>query len=107
VVVCAKGTLKNFLFFYLECKLGLLTANFKCALIAIDGGLVIITVVVAFFSATITTSNKLGEGCVVATGSCIYRKKIQKAIARLAYSIVVGGTDIDVVVKSHLAVFAV
>jgi len=92
VVVCAKGTLKGFLF-YPECGLGLfnkLTANFKCALIAIDRGLVIVTVVFAFFCATIATSNVLGWG-VVATRPCIYRKKIQKAIS-------------VVVVKPHLAV---
>jgi len=62
VVVCAKGAFKCFRL-YLECKLGLfnkLTANFKCTLIAIDGGLVIVTVVFAFFCATIATSNVLG-----------------------------------------------
>ena len=103
VFVGAKGALKGFLFFYLECVLGLFTANFKRAVIAIDGGLVIITVVFAFFGATITTSNVLG---IVATGSRIYRKT-QKVIARFAYSIVVGGTDNVLVIKSHLAIFAV
>jgi hypothetical protein len=88
VVVCAKGAFKGFLF-YLECGLGLLTANFTCALIAIDGGLVMITGVFGFFCATIATSNVLGWGSVVATGSRIYRK-VQKVIAKFAYSIVVG-----------------
>lgn len=77
VVVCAKGAFKGFRF-YLECGLGLfnkLTANFKCALIAIDGRLVIVTVVFAFFCATIATSNVLGWG-VVATGTRIYGKTI-------------------------------
>jgi hypothetical protein len=72
VVVRATGALKGFLFYYyIECKLGLFAANFNCALIAIDGGLVIIAVVTALFGATITTSNEVERGCVVASGSCI------------------------------------
>jgi hypothetical protein len=84
VVVCAKGALKGFLFFCLECRLGIFTAKFKCARVAIDG--VIVSVVLAFFGTTITTSSVLG---IVATRSCIYRKA-QKVIAKFTYSIIVG-----------------